>query len=181
MVAALGCREDATSPTAPGADPALTTATAQALLFRQVSTGGGAHTCGVTTSNVAYCWGRNSDGQLGDGTTIGRLTPVRVAGERRFRQVSAGDFHTSGVNPFDRAFGWGRNFAGQLGDGTTSDRLTPVRVVRGLRFRAVGLGSNHSCGVTTSDVAYCWGFNDVGQLPAPPTRSGNSEKPTGSA
>src|SRR5919201_1241535 len=105
MAAALGCRE-ATSPAAPEAEPAPTTATARTLSFRQVSTGGGAHTCGVTTADVAYCWGRNADGQLGDGTTSDRLRPVPIAGGRRLRQVSAGDFHTCGVNPFDRAFCW---------------------------------------------------------------------------
>src|SRR5438128_241006 len=80
VVIALGCREDAESPTAPEPGPALTTMSASTLSFRQVSTGGGAHTCGVTTSNVAYCWGRNSDGQLGDGTTTDHLRPVRVTG-----------------------------------------------------------------------------------------------------
>src|SRR5687768_4472971 len=79
MVAALGCREDADSPTAPAPTPALATGLTHVLAFRQVSAGPLRHTCGVTTDDRAYCWGINDNGQLGDGTTTQRLTPVPVA------------------------------------------------------------------------------------------------------
>jgi alpha-tubulin suppressor-like RCC1 family protein len=166
VVAALGCREDATSPTSPKepAAPALATTAAQALSFRQLSAGED-HTCGVTTDSVAYCWGRNEFGQFGNGTiTAGHLTPLRVGGTLRFRQVSAAVFHTCGVSPANRAFCWGHNGTGRIGDGTTTQRLTPVQVVGGLRFLQVSASSGHTCGVTTDNVAYCWGDNDLGQL-----------------
>lgn len=89
------------------------------LRFRQLAAGF-FQTCGVTTNNVAYCWGRNDVGQLGDGTTANRLLPVPVAGGLRFHQVSAADFHTCGVTTGSQAHCWGRNFGGQLGDGTTT-------------------------------------------------------------
>jgi alpha-tubulin suppressor-like RCC1 family protein len=41
----------------------------------------GSHTCGITTGNKIYCWGDNAFGQLGDGTTTRRLSPVKVAGQ----------------------------------------------------------------------------------------------------
>lgn len=104
---------------------------ADGLRFRRVGLGSN-HTCGVTTSHVAYCWGFNDVGQLGDGTEdIIRLTPVRVAGGLRFRQViSGGDGsgHTCGVTTSHVGYCWGRNNFGQLGDGTTTDRPTPVPV-----------------------------------------------------
>ena len=137
LVAALGCREDAESPTAPEPGPALKTTQAQTLPFRQVSAG----TCGVTPDHRAYCWGDNFLGQLGDGTTTDRLTPVAVAGGLRFREVSTGFVHTCGVTPDDRAYCWGLNASGQLGDGTTTNRLTPVAVAGGLRFRQVTAGN----------------------------------------
>jgi alpha-tubulin suppressor-like RCC1 family protein len=74
VVGALGCREDAESPTGPPSEPTLATAQAvAALALRQVSAGT-RHTCGVTTDNRAYCWGSNAGGQLGTGTTTGPET-----------------------------------------------------------------------------------------------------------
>ena len=91
------------------------------------------HTCGVTATGAAYCWGANGSGQLGDGTnTTNRLTPVLVQAPAgvSFAAVTAGAVHTCGVTAAGTAFCWGRNVEGQLGDGTTTDRLTPVRVVQ---------------------------------------------------
>ena len=100
------------------------------LAFRLVSAGGTRnHTCGLTTANVAYCWGYNNWGQLGDGTRTARVRPVRVLGDLAFRQVSAGQDHTCGITSTNAAYCWGRNFYGQLGDGTTADRTRPVRRV----------------------------------------------------
>lgn len=164
MVAALGCREDLTAPTTPEHEPALATTTASALAFYQVSAGL-THTCGVTTTNRAYCWGNNGLGQLGDGTTTQRSKPVAVAGALRFRQVSAGDYHTCGVTTDYRAYCWGRNDDGTLGDGTETNRLTPVRVAGGHLFRLVDAGSSHSCGVGYPDnKAWCWGYNGEGEV-----------------
>jgi hypothetical protein len=150
LVAALGCREDAQSPTAPESELALaTTGTTAALSFRQVSAGGSptdpGHACGVTTDDRAYCWGNNEDGQLGNGTNSGpevcnetwpcSIRPVAVLGGLRFRHVSAGGHSTCGITTDDKAYCWGYNANGQLGDGTQIRRLTPVAVAGGRRFR----------------------------------------------
>src|SRR3989449_597290 len=116
-------------------------------------TGGVAHTCGVTAAGIAYCWGRNLEGQLGDGTTTNRLTPVLVVAPAgvSFAAVDAGDFHTCGVTATGAAYCWGANGSGQLGDGTnTTNRLTPVLVQApaGVRVAAVTAGAGHTCGVT---------------------------------
>jgi alpha-tubulin suppressor-like RCC1 family protein len=141
------------------------TLVAGGLSFRQISAGY-YHTCGVTTDNRAYCWGRG--GYLGDGTAMSRLRPVRVAGGLSFRQVSAGWEHTCGVTTDDRVYCWGENVFGQLGNGTQGDigypELSPVAVMGTLRFRGVSVGIYHSCAVTTTDRAYCWGGDQWGQL-----------------
>jgi Regulator of chromosome condensation (RCC1) repeat len=164
LIAALGCREDAESPIAPGSGPALDVTPAHVLSFRQVSAGN-AHTCGVTTDNLAYCWGLNRWGQLGDGTTTDHLTPVPVSGTLRFRHVSAGLSETCGVTTDYRAYCWGSNLFGELGDGSTTNRLVPTPVAGGRQFRRVDVGGGHTCGVSYSDNrAFCWGGNMEGQL-----------------
>jgi alpha-tubulin suppressor-like RCC1 family protein len=167
LVAALGCSEDAASPTGPESEVALATTASTALAFSQVSAGN-AHTCGVTTDNRAYCWGNNARGQLGDGSTTDRLTPAAVATTRRFRQLSAGDHYTCGVTLNYQAYCWGHNGAGELGDGTTALptlRLKPVRVAGGHYFRQVDAGGFHTCAVSYPDNhVYCWGYNQDGEL-----------------
>jgi alpha-tubulin suppressor-like RCC1 family protein len=122
----------------------------------------------VTTGNLAYCWGLYFAGQLGDGTTTDRPTPVAVVGGLRFREVSASFNHTCGVATGNIAYCWGDNQLGQLGDGTTIDypgsRPTPGAVAGGLRFREVTAGEFHTCGVATGNVAYCWGADFNFQL-----------------
>src|SRR6266699_2954267 len=129
--------------------------------------GGYVHTCGLSTSRAAYCWGDDVFGQLGDGTTAGRTTPVPVAGGLRFAAVSAGSFHTCGVTTSGAAYCWGDNHSGQLGDGVvdhTMYRSSPGRVVGVHGFATVSAGNVHTCGMTTHGVAYCWGYNVWGQL-----------------
>lgn len=100
LVATLGCREDIEQPTAPQPEAALDVTPARTLAFRQVSAGGVGHTCGVTTDSVAYCWGGNEHGQLGNGTHTESLWPVRVrAGGLRFRPVTAGGDQTCAWPP----------------------------------------------------------------------------------
>ena len=122
------------------------------------------HTCGVTPSGVAYCWGDNFFGQLGDGSGVARPTPVPVAGGLRFAAVSAGSFHTCGITTSGAAYCWGDNSNGQLGDGTTDRRATPVLVAGGFSFTTISAGHGHTCGVIAGGVAVCWGDDSSGQL-----------------
>ncbi len=153
------------APSTPSAAEALAIET-QALVFYQVSTGN-MHTCGITTMGRAYCWGRNFQGQLGDGTDTSRLLPTPVAGGLVFRNVSAGEDHTCGVTTDFLAYCWGEPIGGKLGIGSPVRRIvtSPTRVAGGLKFRVVAVGFVHSCGLTVpDDRAYCWGDNSEGQL-----------------
>jgi alpha-tubulin suppressor-like RCC1 family protein len=151
-------------------------AVAGGLRFRQVSAGAGqsypdqhrepfgGHTCGVTTTDEAFCWGPNTFGQLGIGGTTGSWvkTPTRVAGAQRFRQIEAGTAYTCAVTTDNRAFCWGNGHQGQIGDGKTYLRFSPSAVAGGHSFERITTGALHTCAETTSNRAYCWGTGGIG-------------------
>ena len=134
------------------------------LRFRRLSAGTN-HTCGVTPGGVAYCWGQNSTGQIGDDDPFeDRLRPTAVVTGLRFRRISAGDAHTCAISLDDRAWCWGQNSDGTLGDGTMVDAFVPVAVAGGREFGHVSAGLFHNCGLTPDNRAWCWGGNFQGQL-----------------
>ena len=91
---------------------------------------GSNHTCALTTAGGVMCWGGNDEGQLGDGTRLGRKSPVDVMGlSSGVTSVAAGSSHTCALTNAGGAVCWGDNSLRQIGDGTLTERRVPVEVV----------------------------------------------------
>lgn len=127
------------------------------------------HGCAVTSANVLKCWGYNVYGQLGDGTTTDRPSPVVIDSGTSYAKVAVGAYHSCGITLGGDLKCWGYNAFGQLGDGTTTNRSTPVQIDTGIQFQMVSSqyqngGNSHTCGLTTTGAVKCWGYNNHGQV-----------------
>ncbi len=124
------------------------------------------HACALLASGSVRCWGDNTHGQVGDGTTIERHAPVGVTGlDHDVSAIAAGGDHTCALLATGGVKCWGDNADGELGDRTTTERLLPVDVV-GLAtgITAVSTGRAYTCALTIAGGVQCWGANTLGQL-----------------
>lgn len=125
---------------------------------------GGLSTCATFSNGTVYCWGANSFGQLGDGTTaFGGPNPVIGPGQSMLTGVArtaVGITHACALKIDQTVLCWGDNSIGQLGVGslpfgaTQADTAQPVSLVT---VDSIAMGSGSSCATTTSDLLYCWG------------------------
>ena len=135
---------------------------------------GSLHSLAVTADGLAFTWGYNGSGQLGDGTYDDHSvpTPVDASGVLAGKMIVAlagGDDHSLALADDGKVYAWGRNDFGQLGDGTTDPRTSPVAVdvtgvLAGKTVVAIGGGHTHSLVLTSDGKLYAWGYNQNGQL-----------------
>lgn len=127
--------------------------------------GGESSTCVITDEGAAWCWGDNTNGKLGNGSTEPSLTPVAVIGlDANVTSISVGMSHACAVQN-GAAWCWGNGFEGQLGQGVDDSSDEPVPV-SGLSsgVSAVSVGDSHSCALLDNGGVRCWGDNAPGQL-----------------
>lgn len=127
----------------------------EARTFKSLISADGDFTCAVSSGSVR-CWGFNTDGQLGDGTTTTRSVAVAVKAVSGATQVSSGYDYACALLPQGRVKCWGANYRGQLGDGTTRPSSTPVAVA-GIS-KAIGISAGaYPCALFASGKVKCWG------------------------
>ena len=114
----------------------------------------------IRSDGTLWAWGRNVHGQLGDGTTINRTTPVQVL--TNVIDVALGDSHTLALRADGTLWAWGLNSSGQLGDGTTTNRHIPVQILTNII--SIGAGYWHSFAIRSDRTLWAWGHNNWWQL-----------------
>jgi Bacterial Ig-like domain (group 2)/Regulator of chromosome condensation (RCC1) repeat len=138
------------------------------------------HFCGLARDGLAYCWGENDFGELGDGTTIDRSVPVPVSGGIAFDSIALGAVHTCGLTVNRVVYCWGADERGQLGIGGATDTCGHIRCSMVPRrvdgeYKAIAAGGTDrvgqfsngvgiTCGLSVESMVFCWGYNELGGI-----------------
>ena len=127
------------------------------------------HSLAIKTDGSLWAWGRNLySGNLGDGTTINRSSPVQIGGLTDWRFASGGRFHSHAIKTNGTLWAWGgSNFylnPGLLGDGTTIGKSSPIQIGALTDWAIIGVAREHTLAVKTDGTLWAWGDNGKGRL-----------------
>jgi alpha-tubulin suppressor-like RCC1 family protein len=125
---------------------------------------GWAHACLILSDGKVKCWGNNSTGQLGVGTTLNSTTPVEVKGVSNPVAITTGVANTCVVLPNGTVKCWGTD---SFGGGSTIygfNSITPIEIKGISNAKTIASGRNHTCALLSDGTVKCWGSNILGQL-----------------
>lgn len=125
---------------------------------------GGDHGCALLQDGSAQCWGANSKGELGDGSSSERHAPAKVKGLAGARDLALGTHHSCALLQDGSVSCWGQNDKGQLGDGGKADRNAPAPVPGVSGAVSLMASGDRSCARLGSGDIVCWGDNQKGEL-----------------
>jgi len=129
---------------------------------------GEGHVVAIKTDGTMWAWGRNDSGQLGDGTTISKSSPVQIFNTvRGWRSVSHSN-HTLAIKFDGSLWGWGTNTSGQLGDNTTVSKSSIVQTVsNGYDWKQCVAGGSSSIALKKDGTLWHWGATITGNFSSP--------------
>ena len=114
------------------------------------------HSLATKSDGSLWAWGSNYHGQLGDGTTIDRHSPIRIGSDTNWQSIQTVGSYSLATKSDGTLWAWGRNYNGQLGDGTTIDRHSPVQIGSENDWQSIAAGSGHSmCACVCVRVCVC--------------------------
>ncbi|HRU45471.1 MAG TPA: chromosome condensation regulator RCC1, partial [Spirochaetota bacterium] len=125
---------------------------------------GNDHTVAIKSNKTLWAWGYNGSGQLGDGTTGNKSSPVQIGSSTDWASVSCGGSHTVALKSNKTLWAWGNNGSGQLGDGTTTNKSSPVQIGVSTDWARVSCGNDHTIAIKSNGALWAWGGNNYGQL-----------------
>jgi len=135
------------------------------------------HTCVIASDDKAYCWGYNSRGQLGNGSTATATSPVAVTMSgaltgKTVKSMSSKMYHSCIIASDDVTYCWGNNDYGQLGNSGGASTVTPTPIstsgaLSGKTLKSIETGWYTTCGLSTENLVYCWGDATDGKLGNP--------------
>jgi alpha-tubulin suppressor-like RCC1 family protein len=111
------------------------------------------HSLALKSDGTVWSWGYNNYGQLGDGSTTERHTPVQVSELAGVTTIAVGAYHCLALNSDGTVWSWGYNNRGQLGDGSTTNRTTPGQVSGLTTVIAIASGGYHGFALKQNNVA----------------------------
>lgn len=126
--------------------------------------GGLYHSLSICKDKTLMAWGRNSDGQLGDGTNTDSNIPVHVSGLTDVIRVAAGKYHSVALKEDGTVWSFGNNGSGQLGNGSTVNSNVPVQVSGLTDITSITAGDDHTLAIRGDSTVWAWGSNSWGQL-----------------
>jgi alpha-tubulin suppressor-like RCC1 family protein len=147
--------------------------------FTSISGGIASTICGISSDQLAYCWGTGTNGQLGNGSAFNSAAPVQVVNTgvlsgKTIRQLTVGNGFSCALASDAKPYCWGSNNVGQLGNNTTTSSNSPVAVyssgvLSGKTLVTMASSNQTTCALSNDGNAYCWGYSTSGE-----TGSGNT-------
>lgn len=131
--------------------------------YAQISAGG-SHSLMLCGDSLVWSVGYNGIGQLGDSTTITRITPVQVTGLTNIISVKSGLAHSIALKDDGTVWSWGDNTQGQLGNSTTISSIVPIQVPGLSNIIKIIAGGNHNIAITNDSLTWMWGDNGFKQI-----------------
>ena len=126
---------------------------------RAAGSGTGGYCLAIDKNGIAWGWGSNQYGNLGNNSNIGSLSPVQVYGNKTFCKITGNSYQVMALDKNGKIWGWGTNINFALGQNDTTSRITPVQIAQDKTFCDISMFNNSSLAVDKDGSIWGWGEN----------------------